>query len=44
MAVVDVTREQVEESPEYRPTSNGLLDRDYEARLFRHYGTPHYWF
>ena len=35
---VKVTREQVENSPEYDP--RGGVDRHYEDSLFRHYGSP----
>lgn len=38
---VDVTREQVESSPQYDPTQP--VSRDYESRLFSHYGAHTYW-
>jgi hypothetical protein len=38
---VDLTREQVRNSPEYDPTAQ--LDRTYEAQLYSHYGHPPYW-
>jgi hypothetical protein len=38
---VDVTREQVEQSPEYDP--HGSLGRDYEGALYNYYGYRTYW-
>lgn len=38
---VDLTREQVKESPEYDPAKPPL--RAYEEELYRHYGRPRYW-
>lgn len=38
---VNMSREQIQNSPEYDPTVP--LDRDYETRLFNHYGYPGYW-
>ncbi len=38
---VDLTREGVQAAPEYDPSQP--LERDYESRLFRHYGRPSYW-
>jgi hypothetical protein len=38
---VDLTREQIKNSPEYDPS--GPVQRDYEARLHDHYGRPGYW-
>lgn len=38
---VDLSREQVRNSPEYDPTTQ--LDRTYEARLYSHYGYGPYW-
>jgi hypothetical protein len=38
---VDLTREQVRNSPEYDPMTT--LGRDYERRLFGHYGSTPYW-
>ena len=41
MVNIDLNREQVENSPEYKPPS--LVDRVYEERLHQHYGRPKYW-
>ncbi len=38
---VDLTQEQIRTSPEYVETT--VLDRDYESRLYQHYGRPRYW-
>jgi sporulation protein YlmC with PRC-barrel domain len=38
---VDLTKQGVESAPEYDPT--GPLARDYESRLFGHYGRRSYW-
>jgi len=38
--VVDVTRRQVQDSPDYDPSEP--IDEDFEARLHAHYGRPHY--
>jgi PRC-barrel domain len=38
---VNMTREQIKNSPEYDPS--GPVQRDYEARLHDHYGRPGYW-
>jgi PRC-barrel domain len=38
---VDLTQEQIKTSPEYDDET--VLDRDYEARLYRHYGRSQYW-
>lgn len=38
---VDLTQEQIKTSPEYDDET--ILDRDYEARLYRHYGRSQYW-
>jgi len=38
---VNVTREQVKQSPEYDP--NAPLGRSYEGELHEHYGYPEYW-
>lgn len=38
---VDLTRKQVEDSPEYDPTRS--VERNYEERLHGHYGIPPYW-
>jgi PRC-barrel domain protein len=38
---VDLTQEQIKTSPEYDDTA--ALDRDYESRLYRHYGRSPYW-
>jgi hypothetical protein len=40
-AVVDLTREQIKNSPEYDP--NTPINREYEARLYDFYGWPAYW-
>ena len=41
MVAVDLTREQVENSPEYDPSQP--VNREYEARLYDYYGRPRYW-
>ena len=38
---VDLTREQIEKSPEYDPAQP--VNRSYEERLFDYYGRPKYW-
>ncbi len=38
---VNVTLEEVKQSPEYNPTDS--LERDYESALYGHYGVPGYW-
>ena len=38
---VDVSRETIESSPPW--SKDAALDREYEARLHRHYGRPVYW-
>ncbi|HXH82881.1 MAG TPA: hypothetical protein VNN07_08140 [Candidatus Tectomicrobia bacterium] len=38
---VDVTREQVRNTPRYEPA--GRVDRPFETRLHGHYGRPGYW-
>jgi stress response protein YsnF len=38
---VDLTQEQIKTSPEYHETT--VLDRDYESRIYQHYGRPRYW-
>jgi len=38
---VDLTQEQIKTSPEYDDTT--ILDRDYESRLYQHYGRSGYW-
>lgn len=38
---VDMTREQIKNSPEYDPS--GHVPRDYEMKLHDHYGRPGYW-
>jgi hypothetical protein len=38
---VDLTREGVKASPEYDP--DRPPERDYESRLYRHYGRRSYW-
>jgi uncharacterized protein YrrD len=39
--VVDLTRDQIENSPEYDPSQT--LDRSYQEHLYGHYGRPPYW-
>lgn len=39
--VINHTREQVKQSPEFDP--KGDLTRDYEANLYNHYDFPYYW-
>jgi hypothetical protein len=39
--VVALTRDAIQASPEYTP--EGLITRDYEEHLHKHYGRPHYW-
>ncbi len=39
--IVDLTREQVKNSPEYDPSAP--VNREYEARLYDFYGRPKYW-
>jgi uncharacterized protein YrrD len=38
---VDLDRETIKQAPEHDP--DRPLERDYETRLFRHYGRRHYW-
>ena len=38
---VNVSRDRVKNAPEYDPAS--IMDRDYENRLYEHYGSPRYW-
>ena len=38
---VDLTREQVKDSPEYDPSAP--VNREYEVRLYDFYGRPRYW-
>jgi len=38
---VELTKEQLENSPEYDPTEP--INREYEARLYDYYGKPIYW-
>jgi hypothetical protein len=38
---VDLTKEQIKESPEYDPEEP--IDRSYELELFNHYKVPAYW-
>jgi len=40
-AIVDLTREDVKNSPEYDPAAP--VNREYEARLYDFYGRPKYW-
>jgi hypothetical protein len=37
---VDLARQEIKESPEYRP---GMMNRDYEEKLFRHFNARPYW-
>jgi uncharacterized protein YrrD len=39
--VVDLTRDQIKNSPEYDPSQT--LDRSYQEHLHRHYDRPPYW-
>lgn len=39
--MVDLTREQIKNSPEYDPSRQ--IERGYEDRLFHHYGRAPYW-
>jgi hypothetical protein len=39
---VDLTRDQIRSAPEWDPLLTSI-DRDYETRLFEHYGRPGYW-
>ena len=38
---IELPRETIQQAPEY--TEESLLNRDYEARLHRHYSRPGYW-
>jgi hypothetical protein len=38
---VDLDRQSIKEAPEYDPES--VLERDYEAKLYRHYNQTGYW-
>ena len=38
---VDLDREQIKSAPEFDPSRP--VDREYEGRLFAHYGRRHYW-
>jgi hypothetical protein len=38
---VDMTREQIKNSPEFDPAAP--VNRTYEERLFDYYGRPKYW-
>jgi hypothetical protein len=40
-AAVDLTREQVQNCPEYDPSAP--VNREYEIRLYDYYGRPRYW-
>jgi hypothetical protein len=40
-AYVDVTKEEVQKSPEFNPESP--VNREYETRLYDYYGRPKYW-
>jgi hypothetical protein len=41
MIVVDLTKDQIEQSPEYDPAAP--IERLYEIDLYKHYAKPHYW-
>lgn len=41
IVAVDLTRDAIKQSPEYDPST--LLNREYETRLYRHYGRSAYW-
>jgi hypothetical protein len=41
MMIVDLSQEQIEQSPEYDPLAP--IERIYEINLYKHYGKPHYW-
>ena len=41
MVEIDLTKDQIEQSPEYDPFQP--LERIYEERLYKHYGKPQYW-
>jgi sporulation protein YlmC with PRC-barrel domain len=38
---VNLSTEKIKDAPEYDPTNP--IDREYEDRLFEHYGSPKYW-
>lgn len=38
---VNLTREHIKNAPEYDPAA--IIDREYEDRLYEHYGSPKYW-
>lgn len=38
---VDLSRETIRTSPEYNPEA--AVDREYERKLYKHYGRPNYW-
>ena len=38
---VELSRKEIRHSPEYDDSS--IIDRDYEERLYQHYGQPGYW-
>jgi PRC-barrel domain len=38
---VDLSRDSIKNGPEYNPSVP--MDRDYEGRLYQHYGRPKYW-
>ena len=42
LVAVDLTRDQIRSAPEWDPLLTSI-DRDYETRLFEHYGRPGYW-
>jgi hypothetical protein len=37
---VNLSRQTIHEAPEFDPDR---LDREYEARLYKHYGQENYW-
>lgn len=38
---VNLSRDRIQNAPEYDPVS--IMDREYEDKLYKHYGTPGYW-
>ena len=38
---LEMTREQIEQAPEYDP--DAIIDRPFEERLHEHYRRPGYW-
>lgn len=41
MVYVDLSRDAIKNGPQY--DKSRIVDRDYEARLYEHYGRPGYW-